>query len=188
MSANLLTEREFKSENIGVPKPLGIEKCETYAVNNGATLYKYKKVNNKDYTDYCSFLLNSGYEEKSFDSSVYICRGFIKDNNLVYTYYFEKEELLRIIYEPNAILPSDVLPQSGSCELYQLSLDQSEVDCGMSYVIKLCDGSFFIIDGGYFSKGECDRLYNFLCEHSGDKITISGWFCSHAHKDHFGCF
>ena len=46
-----------------------------------------------------------------------------------------------------------------------------------------------LITNGYFSKGECDRLYNFLVLHSQNgKITVAGWFFSHAHEDHFGCF
>lgn len=188
MSANLLTEKEFINSIISFPKPLCNGDEELYYVNNGAVLYKYKGISYDTYMRYCSSLLNDGYSKKAFDSSVYHTYAFLKDGNLVYTYYLEKEKLLRMIYEPNAVLPDNVQLESGFCELYQLSLDQKEVDCGMSYVIKLSDGSFFIIDGGYFSKGECDRLYQFLCDHSKDEIVISGWFFSHAHEDHFGCF
>ncbi len=38
--------------------------------------------------------------------------------------------------------------------LDQLALDHSLVNCGMSYVFLLEDGSFFLIDGGYFTPGE----------------------------------
>lgn len=73
--------------------------------------------------------------------------------------------------------------------LYQLALDQSIVDCGMSYVFTLDDGGFFIIDGGYFTPGEAEHLYAFLKQQSKDsRIHINGWFFSHAHQDHIGCF
>lgn len=72
--------------------------------------------------------------------------------------------------------------------LYQLELDQSIVNCGMSYVFVLDDGSFFIIDGGYFTPGEDDRLFSFLKEKAGGRPHIRGWFFSHAHQDHIGCF
>lgn len=188
MSANLFTQREFLNSSEDFFKPLKNEKAESYYVNNKSVLYKYKNITFDAYKDYCKELQKSGFSHIKYDNPIYDVNAFFKNTNLIYTYYFEKEKLLRIIYEPNAILPDNVLLENGSCELYQLSLDQKEVDCGMSYVFKLCDGSFFIIDGGYFAKGECDRLYKFLCDHSNDKIIISGWFCSHAHEDHFGCF
>lgn len=188
MSANLLTQKEFINNVINFSEPLNNGKGESHYVNNGTVLYKYKDIGYDTYNDYCKSLLKSGYSQIKYNHSEYDVTAFLKDNNLIFIYYLEKEKLLRIIYEPNAILPDKALLENGSCELYQLSLDQKEIDCGMSYVFKLCDGSFFIIDGGYFTKGECERLYKFLCDHSNDKIIISGWFFSHAHEDHFGCF
>ncbi len=72
--------------------------------------------------------------------------------------------------------------------LYQLELDQTAVNCGAIYVIKLEDGRFFIIDGGYFTPGEEDRLYRFLAERSSGTPLIAAWFFSHAHQDHVGNF
>ena len=75
-----------------------------------------------------------------------------------------------------------------SIKLYQLSLDQSVVNCGMSYVFKLEKGEFFIIDGGYFTEGEAERLYSFLKEKSKEKKPVINWLFTHAHQDHIGCF
>ncbi len=75
-----------------------------------------------------------------------------------------------------------------STKLYQLELDQTLMNCGMSYVFKLCNGRFIILDGGYFSPGEEDRLYRFLCERCNGTPEISAWFFSHAHQDHMGNF
>lgn len=72
--------------------------------------------------------------------------------------------------------------------LVQFQLDQSEVNCGMSYVFLLNSGRFFIIDGGYFTQGEDERLYQWLCSHCSGKPEITGWFFSHAHQDHIGTF
>ena len=73
--------------------------------------------------------------------------------------------------------------------LYQLELQQSVVNCGMSYVFRLADGSFFLIDGGYFTGGEADRLFAFLTARGGgQKPLIRGWLFTHAHQDHIGCF
>ncbi|MDT8391957.1 MAG: MBL fold metallo-hydrolase [Lentisphaeria bacterium] len=72
--------------------------------------------------------------------------------------------------------------------LYQLELDQTNVNCGSSHVIQLESGAFIIIDGGYFTPGEEDRLYRFLAERSDGMPVITAWFFSHAHQDHIGNF
>lgn len=71
---------------------------------------------------------------------------------------------------------------------YQLKLDQSIVDCGMSYVFHLASGHFFLIDGGYFTPGEAEHLLDFLKQKCGGRPVIDGWFFSHAHQDHVGVF
>jgi len=72
--------------------------------------------------------------------------------------------------------------------LYQLELDQTDIPTGMSYVFQLDDGRFVIIDGGYFTTGEEDRLYAFLAGRSDGKPVIALWFLTHAHQDHVGAF
>ena len=73
--------------------------------------------------------------------------------------------------------------------LFQLELDYRNINCGMSYVIQMRNGEFFLIDGGYFTDGEEERLYRFLSARAPDgDIRIAGWFFSHAHQDHIGNF
>ncbi|MBQ7364128.1 MAG: MBL fold metallo-hydrolase, partial [Clostridia bacterium] len=80
-------------------------------------------------------------------------------------------------------------PRITTPALYQIDLDNRRIDCGMSYVYQLADGRFFLIDGGYFTYGESERLYALLRSlRPSGKLPIAGWFFSHAHQDHFGCF
>ena len=61
--------------------------------------------------------------------------------------------------------------------LFQLELDYRNINCGMSYVIQMRNGEFFLIDGGYFTDGEEERLYRFLSARAPDgDIRIAGWF------------
>lgn len=81
------------------------------------------------------------------------------------------------------------LPVKNAPALYQIDVDNRRINCGMSYVYHLADGRFFIIDGGYFTFGERERLYSLLRSLQPEgKLAIAGWFFSHAHQDHFGCF
>lgn len=57
---------------------------------------------------------------------------------------------------------------------------------GMSFIIRLDDGSFIINDGGHNSSWNAERLYNVLREQAPnpDHIVIAAWFITHAHGDH----
>jgi len=69
----------------------------------------------------------------------------------------------------------------------QVKLPYFTVDCGMSYVIRLSDGRFVIIDGGYGEYDEPEHLYSVLEKQNIlDKITVAAWFITHPHCDHFG--
>ena len=59
---------------------------------------------------------------------------------------------------------------------------------GMSYVLRLCDGSFLLIDGGNPSDVDVENLYSFLKKDlpCGEKPRIAMWFFTHAHSDHIG--
>lgn len=121
--------------------------------------------------------------------------------NTVYLSFVPSVSSIRTYSEPKgaSIFPESVMPAVAPLEGYTPTFWQLPVDCkgsaangGMSYVFQLADGSFFIIDGGYPTELEADNLYAFLKEKSDavgiDAPVISGWFISHLHGDHYGCF
>ena len=62
---------------------------------------------------------------------------------------------------------------------------------GMSYVLRLEDGSFVIWDGG--RPEDADRLYTYLCHMQeqlkpGEPVEIAAWILTHSHSDHYGAF
>ena len=59
---------------------------------------------------------------------------------------------------------------------------------GMSYVIRLKDGSFIVIDGGHSKSIDGTRLYNVMKKQAPDpdNIVIAAWFFTHGHSDHTG--
>ena len=80
-----------------------------------------------------------------------------------------------------------------SCEggtkttFYAFENDQTLIDCGMCLLIQCPDDSFFVVDSGhYFQMNDNDRLYRFMRERTPEdkKVTVCGWFITHAHTDH----
>lgn len=60
---------------------------------------------------------------------------------------------------------------------------------GMGYVIRLSDGSFIVIDGGYNTQTHAENLYNVMKKQAGSEtFTIAAWIFTHAHDDHAGAF
>lgn len=69
------------------------------------------------------------------------------------------------------------------------------VNCGMLLAIRSSDGSIIVIDGGkasQFPGGALPTLNRFLHKIAGKEVgevvTISAWFISHAHDDHYEGF
>ena len=63
------------------------------------------------------------------------------------------------------------------------------VDFGMSYAIRLSDGRFIVIDGGWDFDPDVQELYRVLKEGTPvGKPVVAAWFLTHPHRDHHLCF
>ena len=70
-------------------------------------------------------------------------------------------------------------------QITQVKLD----DYGMSYVIRLADGRFILIDGGFIYDSDADALHETLmAQAEGAQPVIAAWILTHQHEDHFHCF
>ena len=108
--------------------------------------------------------------------------------------YSDKAKTIRLYVEKKG---NYTYPERGEASdagttpvLWQLPVDckNSKANGGMSYVLRLANGHFFLFDGGYDTKDEADNLYHFLVSKTpaGEKPVIDGWFISHLHGDHYG--
>lgn len=63
-------------------------------------------------------------------------------------------------------------------------------DCGMTYVIRLSDGRFVLIDSGLGEYEEVPHLLSVLEGQNvlGGKPVVAAWFFTHRHGDHFRGF
>lgn len=114
----------------------------------------------------------------------------VRDDALLHIYLCPDERKLRVIADPNTTT-YDAQPvgfsRRCSCALWQFETDHTFIDCGMCFILRLADNSFFVIDSGhYLQPNDHLRLYRFLRERTpaGENVVIAGWFFSHAHDDH----
>lgn len=61
---------------------------------------------------------------------------------------------------------------------------------GMCYVMRLEDGSFIVIDGGYNYELHADHIYETMKKQAPDPnhIVVAAWILSHSHGDHIPFF
>lgn len=154
--------------------------------------------NKEDYETYLKLLETEGFEK-------YVDNGEIGLDNRVFTATYTKEEtVLTVNYiesiskvfisaSENQKLSEHLFYKeeyiSGNIEGKKTTLSMLEMyDFGNSFVIQLKNGNFIVSDGGVRE----DMIY--LIEYlekltpEGKKPVIEGWFISHAHYDHIGCF
>lgn len=143
-----------------------------------------------DYDSLKSSLIQNGcklYAEKSEGDNLFAT--FTDAENVINISFTPFESKIRLIWDKTTLLP----PKDSDFEkvatplITQVRNPYFVCDCGMTYIIRLEDGRFVIIDGG---EGEYDEI-----EHTMDilrtqnvlegKPVIAVWFITHAHSDHF---
>lgn len=113
-----------------------------------------------------------------------------KDGQSVYMYYLAAENRVHVVeMEANAVLPEAEAEYTKVCEplFTQVQLSYATASEGMSYLVRLSDGRFIVIDGGMTEADylETKHLYNLMEEQNVlDKVTVAAWIITHAHADH----
>lgn len=159
------------------------------------------------FAEYTATLEEGGFEkvfENAIENNQF--RLYQKDGKTYYFGYFGNVKELRIV-EDNAStgLVTEIPGGEATVEpkIWQYALDFTKgtgqtsghdyyaIDCGMSYVIRLADNTLFMIDGGHqrqSSDAALEAENAFLHEITGtpanEKVTIAGWYFTHAHGDH----
>ncbi|MBS5842582.1 MAG: MBL fold metallo-hydrolase [Clostridiales bacterium] len=166
--------------------------------SDSSVTYVLKDTTEEMFLSYLKRLENNGYIQYANniidDSNLYTT--YTKDHTALTVYYTKHNQCTRIVSEPKTTLPApsseNVYEKKVDTLLTQLKLSSKEVTEGMSYIYRLCDNTFFLIDGGWPESDyeEADKLYQLLCKQSGqtENITIAGWLFTHAHGDHIGTF
>ncbi len=166
-----------------------------YDCNNGVWLFLFRDKTKADMDSYVDSAVKMGYtvfDDTSFGENYYTT--LTKDGFCLHVYFTSADSSLRIIADGFTDLYDCKMPQvieRCPTTLWQFEVDHSLIDCGMCYIIRCCDNSFFVIDSAHpYSINDDERIYRFLRKltPSGEKVRVAGWFFSHAHEDHVGKF
>ncbi len=182
---------------------------------NGSMIYYYTGATQAEYDAYITLLTSpteveegnedavpgAGFtlvETYNADSNVYT----LLEDNMYYVYVSYIQSLngntngrIRVFagFKSNGVsynLNTEAVSVTKVCEpaLWQLEVDYSVSNGGMGYIIRLENGKFIIIDGGYETEREANNIYSILCQNNvlDGKPVIEAWFLTHGHNDHFG--
>lgn len=149
-------------------------------------------LHNEDREAYVAYYRLFG--EKSFSleeergTETHLFSAFKKGNTAVFlNFYSEARELYIVTEEDSRYFSYTDIPRDISVapQITQIRLE----DFGMSYVIRISDGRFIVIDGGRHFEPDQDRLFSRLKSASPDETPIiAAWIFTHPHADHFYCF
>ena len=169
-----------------------------YDPADGTYLLSYTDADQNEYNAYIERLKNSGMTvEKTYSLGSNSYTLLLGEQSNAYVSYIKSSGEIRVYMEKSNTY---VYPTESKAEaegtytptLWQLRVDNytTQANGGMSYVIQLSNGHFIIIDGGYNTTDEAEKLYDHLKSKlpAGEKPVIDAWFISHLHGDHFGAF
>ncbi len=176
----------------GIPLP-EIAYSHEYHCSKGIYMLIFENCTQKDFDKECSAVEISGFSLfDSFDVKDNYHRTY-RGRVMLHIYYCESEHKMRIVADPvseyYSTLPEKCAKKCATT-LWQFEVDHALIDCGMCYIIRCCDGSFFVIDSAHmYSVNDDIRIIEFLKKLTGGKKpVVAGWFLSHAHEDHIAKF
>lgn len=165
-----------------------------YDCGDGAYMRLIKGATESDFSKICGECKKLGYTIFQRNDLEENRHASYHGDMLIHIYFCPSEKSLRVICDPfSARFECEEPKYERRCgsALWQFENDHSYIDCGMCYILRCADNSFFIIDSGHFLQpNDHKRIYRFLRERTpdGERTVIAGWFFSHAHDDHVSQF
>ena len=161
----------------------------------GQTVNVLNSTTAASFINYLKTLEAEGWEQYSNNiiAGTSLFATYTKDGKSVYCYYIPVKKSAYIITSPQQNLEAREADNQYEKVCTPL-LTQVKLLCqmwqgGMSYVMRLSDGRFVVVDGGYIEANneESKRLYALMEQQNVlDKITIAAWIATHPHSDHLG--
>lgn len=167
-----------------------------------STVVTIRNTNTDQFYAYLEKLSNEGYSEYTTNEMTgNRFATYANSNHTINAIYYAYESTARIIFEPLAdpigLEEDNVYTAVTTSQITMLGLEYKKSDGsyasnGLSMLIRLKDGRFIVIDGGFNKDYDADKLVSLMKSQSagylksGEKITIAAWIITHAHGDHMG--
>lgn len=176
-----------------------------YAAGDKAYQAVISKSSKDAYSAYLEKLAGLGYENTfKREENGNLFAQYKKDGTGITVYFTAFNNTVRIIAEPETNQSDrtrDVAAVEKVCDARLTMISRTfsvgntyrgvPVNSGlMSFVIRLEDGSFIVIDGGVATSGFADGIMKTLRTQAPDpqNIRIAAWVITHTHNDHTGGF
>lgn len=171
------------------------DNAKEFGCSNNAVMYFSDKRTFADYTDFIKDIQSLGYELYAENKESGNCFStLVKSSEVLNVYYTPCDTTVRMIVEESDSLPprkqDNTYEKKVTPLVTQLKSSFLTVDCGMCYVIRLCDGRFILIDTAFDEYEEAERLLEVLEEQNTvyEKPVLAACFFTHAHSDHISVF
>ena len=200
-----ITDIEFDEEKLALAATLpsfnGAEfSSKNIDMGDGSYLNVAKNASLQDYSDYLYSLYEAGfcyYTSNVIGENFYAT--FATKSQIVNAFYLAADKEVRVVVDDRAIFSLQGLESENEYEdlglnsLTVVAIAETGWPGGMGYVYELSDGSFFIIDGGYYNGStvsSAEWLTKTLQKMASDpkNIRIAAWYMSHPHEDHVGAY
>jgi len=167
----------------------GEKTCIQNQENRHNRVFHIADADDRSFDDYCALFEGVAYVKKEeYRTPIHRFAALSKGKQGVFINYYSFIRELRIVIEDFCRYFSYV----DTCKNLSVSPQITQImleDFGMSYAIRLSDGRFVVIDGGYNFEPDRDRLFCCLKNESPEsKPIIAAWIMSHPHIDHYQCF
>ena len=201
-----IVDIEFNEEKLAeaasLPSTIGDRTFNSVYVDMGDESYMHvaKSATLGEYSDYLYSLYKAGfsyYTSNVIGNNFYAT--FATKSQIVTAFYLDADKEVRVVVDDRAIFSLQGLESENEYEelglnsLTVVAIAETGWPGGMGYVYELSDGSFFIIDGGYFNGStvsSAEWLTKTLQQMASDprNIRIAAWYMSHPHEDHMGAY
>ena len=166
---------------------------DSYGLYDGAELFLLREGSPERYAELLVYLGGLGFSEARNHEIGEVCFNTLAQGDHVLTCsYTPADGRIRVISQENGVIPpiaSKPISSVTTPLLTQVRTAYVHCDCGMSYLLRLSDGAFVIIDGNSGEYEEPDHLMDLICEQNvlEGKPKIAAWIITHPHGDHFRC-
>lgn len=164
--------------------------AESIGLKDGGELILMKESSVEQYREVIAAVQSEGFvydsDRQEGEALFTTCA---KDGHVLLISYIPLDRATRVISEENTVIPPRETEAKQLCTplMTQVKTPYLICDCGMSYLIRLCDGRFIIVDGGLGEYEETEHLLELMEEQNvlGGKPIIEAWYITHWHGDHY---